>query len=54
MERSGVLLGMMSETGFARAKRLQANVGRILKRKRTASDAVLCQCFGHAVSSARE
>jgi len=54
MERSGVLLGTMSETGFARAKRLQPNVGRSLKRKRTASDAVLCLCFGYAVSSAHK
>ncbi len=53
MERSGVLLGTISETGFARAKRLQPNVGRSLKRKRTASDAVLCFCFGFAVSSAQ-
>ena len=55
MERSGVLLGTMSETGFARAKRLQPNVGRSLKkRKRTASDAILCLCFGYAVSSAHK
>jgi hypothetical protein len=29
-------------------KGLQANVGRSLKRKRTASDAILCLCFGYA------
>jgi hypothetical protein len=35
-------------------KRLQPNAGRNLKRKRTASDAILCLCFGYAVSSAQE
>ena len=52
--RAKSLLGTMSETGFARAKRLQPSVGRSLKRKRTASDAVLCLCFGYAVSSAHK
>ena len=47
MERSGVLLGTMSETGFARAKRLQANVGRILKKGTQRKRRSLCLCFGH-------
>jgi hypothetical protein len=68
MERSRVLFGAMSDTGvtgFVRAKRLQTNVGRILKKGTQRKRRSFCVCvsntgarlrrrFGNAASSAHK